>query len=364
MAEKKKEQPTDYLAVIRNDIKTKEFKNIYVLYGKEVFLINNYKQALIKNILGVDDLTELDGNLNYNYYGDAQYELSSVRETANNMPFFAERRLIVIEDVDVFGPQGKGLDKILKTETLDSTYYIIVLRFYDETVKDSKLIDTSNAVYKVCAEKGVVALFPYQSEDSVKRWIASTADKAGKKVTNGAGEELIRRVGVSMQMLSTELEKLISYKADDDTITLDDVKEISQIKLSDKVFDMIGAMASKNQNRALALYGDLVGLQVKPAKILKLLVDHYTVMLTVKQLYDKGEMTRADIASRVKKPPFAVDKYISQGAKYTIKEIMQILDDIAQTTIDQRTGLMKEQLSLELIIVKYSTVNSGYGTWR
>ena len=38
-----------------------------------------------------------------------------------------------------------------------------------------------------------------------------------------------------MQMLSTELEKLISYKADDDTITLDDVKEISQIKLSDKV---------------------------------------------------------------------------------------------------------------------------------
>ena len=66
-------------------------------------------------------------------------------------------------------------DKILKTETLDSTYYIIVLRYYDETVKDSKLIDTSNAVYKVCAEKGVVALFPYQSEDSVKRWIASTA---------------------------------------------------------------------------------------------------------------------------------------------------------------------------------------------
>ena len=48
MAEKKKEQQTDYLAVIRNDIKTKEFKNIYVLYGKEVFLINNYKQALIK----------------------------------------------------------------------------------------------------------------------------------------------------------------------------------------------------------------------------------------------------------------------------------------------------------------------------
>ena len=39
-----------------------------------------------------------------------------------------KRRLIVIEDVDVFGPQGKGLDKILKTETLDSTYYIIVLR--------------------------------------------------------------------------------------------------------------------------------------------------------------------------------------------------------------------------------------------
>ena len=55
---KEKEQQTDYLAVIRNDIKTKEFKNIYVLYGKEVFLINNYKQALIKNILGVDDLTE------------------------------------------------------------------------------------------------------------------------------------------------------------------------------------------------------------------------------------------------------------------------------------------------------------------
>ena len=160
------------------------------------------------------------------------------------------------------------------------------------------MIDTSNAVYKVCAEKGVVALFPYQSEDSVKGGLPSTAAASGNlKVTNGAGEELIRRVGVSMQMLSTELEKLISYKADDDTITLDDVKEISQIKLSDKVFDMIGAMASKNQNRALALYGDLVGLQVKPAKILKLLVDHYTVMLTVKQLYDKGEMTRADIAS-------------------------------------------------------------------
>ena len=142
---------------------------------------------------------------------------------------------------------------------------------------------------------------------------------------------------------------------------MDDVKEISQIKLSDKVFDMIAAMASKNQAKALALYGDLVGLQVKPAKILKLLVDHYTTMLTVKQLYDKREMSKADIAARVKKQPFIVDKYIAQGSKYTIKEIMGILDDVAKCTIDQRTGLMKEQLSLELIIVKYSTPNSSYG---
>ena len=76
---------------LNSDIKNKDFKQVYLLTGDETFLLRSYKKRLKAAIVGDDDM-------NYSYYEGKDIDISAVIDTAETMPFFAERKLIIIEN--------------------------------------------------------------------------------------------------------------------------------------------------------------------------------------------------------------------------------------------------------------------------
>ena len=84
------------MKMIENDINNNELKQTYLLYGEERYLIRQYKDKLKKAIMGDGD------SMNLSEFEGKDIEQKEIIDIAETMPFFAERRLIVVENSGFF----------------------------------------------------------------------------------------------------------------------------------------------------------------------------------------------------------------------------------------------------------------------
>lgn len=92
---------------LNKDIKEHTFKPIYLLFGEEAFLKNSYKNRLKEAILGED-------TMNYARFEGKGLDVDELIRLADTMPFFAEQRLILVEDSGFFKSASEALVKYLQ----------------------------------------------------------------------------------------------------------------------------------------------------------------------------------------------------------------------------------------------------------
>ena len=150
-----------------------------------------------------------------------------------------------------------------------------------------------------------------------------------------------------------ELEKLICYCMEKESITEEDVAVICSEQTENKIFDMINAMAEKKQKKAMELYYDLLALKEPPMRILFLLVRQYRMLFHVKALANQG-YGRKEIASKAGLHPFVAGKNMEQAKRFKMGQLRRVMEEGAQLEQDVKTGLLTDNLAVELFIVKQS----------
>ncbi|MDE7207178.1 MAG: DNA polymerase III subunit delta, partial [Lachnospiraceae bacterium] len=81
---------------IAQDIKSGQFSNIYLLYGEEAYLRRQYRDNLRKALVPEED------TMNCTIYSGKDINVNEMIDMAGTMPFFAERRVIVVENSGLF----------------------------------------------------------------------------------------------------------------------------------------------------------------------------------------------------------------------------------------------------------------------
>lgn len=320
---------------IKEHIKAHQFKPVYLLYGAEGYLKKLYRDKLVAAILNGAD------QMNYSHYDGKGIDVSEVIGMAETLPFFSEKRVIVIENSGFFKVQNELAD-YLKTMP-DTTHMIFV---EDE-------VDKRNRLYKAVKDIGNISEMNGMDEQNMKLWAASILQKDKKKITSDTLTYLFNKIGMDMQNVQTELEKLVCYAYDRDIITIEDIEEVCTTQIQSKIFAMIDAIGMKQSRKAFDLYADLLALREKPMTILYLITRQFNILLQVKELsamnFDKNT-----IASKAGIPPFAVQKSVAQAKNFTKSTLKEALEFSADVEEQVKTGRLSEKLGVELLIVKYS----------
>lgn len=328
---------------IQADIKSGNFKQAYLLYGEEAYLKQQYKQNLIKAL-------NADGDtMNFSHYEGKGVDIKQLIDLCETMPFFADRRVILLEDTGFFKNKCEELADYMK-ELPD---YLCLVFAESE-------VDKRNRMYKAVKACGTIAEFARQDEKTLMRWAAGLLGKAGKKITQRDMELLLTKTGTDMGNLRMELEKLICYTEGRDVVTAEDIEEICTTQTTNRIFDMVRAVTEKNQKRALDLYYDLLTLKEPPMRILFLLAKQYRQLLQVKQFAEAG-LAQQEMASKLGVPSFAVRNIASCARAYTISELEQAIKDFVDAEESVKTGRLEDKLSVELLIIKYSSKVSNAG---
>ena len=320
---------------INEDIKNQSFSHIYLLYGEEAYLRKQYTERLREAMCTKDD------QMNNHFYDGKDINIGEIIDLAETLPFLAERRVIFISNSGLFKSGGEQMAEYLSSPN-ESTYFVFT---ESEVDKRSKL-------YKSVQSKGYISEFATQDENTLKRWVGTTLAKEGKQIRESVVELFLNKTGTDMENIHSELEKLICYCIDKTEITADDVNEICTTRVSNHIFDMTEAIAEGNTTKALNLYYDLLALKEPPMRILFLIARQYNILLQVKNMKNKGYDNKA-IASKVSLPPFVINKYISQAARFKTSQLVSAVNACVQAEEDIKTGKLNDMMSVEIIILNH-----------
>lgn len=319
------------------DIKKHTFQPVYLLYGEEPYLKQQYKKKLVDAILPGGD------TMNLTIYRGKGIEARSVIDQAETMPFFAEKRLILIEDSGFFKSGGQELVDYMK-EISPQTCIVFV----------EEEVDKRGKLYKAVKSAGRVVEFTRQDERSLSRWILGMMKREKKQITEATLHLFMEMAGNDMGNIQMELEKLFCYTMGRDEITPKDVETICVARMENKIFEMVRAIAEKQQKKALELYYDLLALKEPPMRILFLIARQFNQLLQVKELKNQGYDQRG-IADRMKLQGFIVRNLTGQAGHFSYEELEAAVRECVEVEEAVKTGLLNDQMSVELLIVKFST---------
>ena len=317
---------------IESDLKSGRFKQIYLLYGVESYLVRYYKHQLVRRILGEAD------EMNFSRFEGRNVEEADIVEAVNTLPFFADCRVILVEATGFFDRKCEKLCALC--DDIPDTSFLI---FAEEKV------DKRKALYKKVAKVGGIEEMKRPDERYLANWMMSRVRRAGLNMTRPAWNEFLMRTNDSMDNMSNEMDKLIAYCKDKEVIEKEDVDAICLNWLEGRIVE---ALASRDGRRAFALYRDMLMLREDPLHILYVLRSQFLRLMLLKEMDLRHEGDQA-ITERIGIPKYYLGKNRHLANNFTPLQLRNAVIDAGSLEADMKTGRIPMPIAVELLMTKY-----------
>ncbi|MCR5128975.1 MAG: DNA polymerase III subunit delta [Lachnospiraceae bacterium] len=321
---------------VAEDLKNKELKNIYLLYGEEAFLKQQNMNWLLKYLMPEDD------GMNFARFDGKKAEVEAIIDFADTMPLFADHRVVLVTDSGFFKNGNAELNDYIK-HLPETTYLIFV----------EKEASGVTALFKTVKELGRVVAYNEMTEDEIRMQVLRILKREGKQMRGSTFSYLLMKTGTDMMNIASELEKLICYTLGREEITAEDIDAVTTARIEEHVFVLTNAIAEKKQKKALDSYYEMLSLNAKPMGIISLLAGQFNRMLRVKDLRSIG-MDQKQIETKLKMKAFAVQENGRLASRFSMEELKEAIEDCVRAEEAIKTGRMSDRLSVETLIIKHS----------
>lgn len=323
------------MKVLNQHIKSGEFKPAYLIYGPEDYLRKQYRDKMKEAIIGQD-------KMNYSYFEGKNISVKELIDIGETLPFFSERRLIVVENSGFFSSSQEELAAYIK-EMPETTCFIFV----------EKDVDKRNKLYKAVISLGYGANMAAPDGRMIMRWIEGLLKAEGRMMSEYTMRHFLERIDTDMENIRRELEKLVFYTDGQTEIYPEDIDAVCTVHTESQVFDMVKAVADKKQAEALQLYYDLIALKEAPMRILYWITRQFNQLYQMKELLGKGYPDHV-VAERMGIRDFIVRKNKALCNNFTLEELRRAVERCVEGEEAVKTGKLNDQMAVELLIMQFS----------
>jgi DNA polymerase III, delta subunit len=337
------------LDILKEDIKNKKIRKLYLFYGPEEFLKRFYTDS-IEKILLTDDLKALN-----RVVFEGKIEVNAIIDNCETMPVFSDRKVVIVRNSGLFKPQKKAgsEEKKSKPKKDDISDFLadlpphVCLIFYENEVdKRVKVID-------VIKKQGLVVEFAYQKPEELVRWVVKKLKASGKEIDMATAAQLVENSEQGMTEILNEVEKLTSYLGDKQRVTMQEIEKVCTKSIKSRVFDLTDAIAAKNTRKAMMLLNDMVILKEPIPKIMFMIARQFRQILQVKLLHESGA-SNGEIASKLGMMPFIVGKVIKQAESFPASDLKKAMETCLELDLAVKTGRLEDRIAAELLIIGFS----------
>lgn len=319
--------------------------NIITIYGEVPELIEKKSTEVIEKYL---DTPKDDFNfVKYNLY---ESDLSPIIEEALTMPFFSDKKAVLVQNAYVFTGEkapkdvNHNIDQLMEfIEKYDGESMIIFEVYHSKLDERKKLV-------KSLKKHAQLKKIEQMSEDEIKNWIKNELHGNYKDIKQDALHLFIELTGINFNIVKQEIEKLILFLGDRPTINKQDVQQIVNRSLEQNVFLLTEYIQKNNKAKAIRLVKDLIAMKEEPIKLLALITSNYRLFYQSKILSQKG-YSGQQIAKTINVHPYRVKLALNQARHYQLEGLLNIIDNCAETDYKLKSSYMDKHLILELFIL-------------
>ena len=148
--------------------------------------------------------------------------------------------------------------------------------------------------------------------------------------------------------LENDIKKIIAYN-ETGNISVQDIDQTLKGDLDKFAFDFLDAVTSGRKDNAFRILNNILGNGGEVFSILGLLVNQFELILETKEM---SEFTRDSVkmAETLKMNPYRVKKALAYADKLDKKKIQSTLSQLYEIDRNIKTGMMEQNLALELLI--------------
>lgn len=322
---------------IDSEIEQQAFKRIYLLFGKEHYLLKDNRERLLK-ALGVTDRKDM----NFTLLSEKDFNVPTLISDSDTLPFFADRRVILVEESGYFKGNKKEKDRLVKyiPDIPETTVIVFV----------ESEVDKRDKLYKAVAKNGTAEEFVIGDQNEMFRWIGGRLIADGIQMRHDAWNEFYLRCGSSMDLMDAEYQKLSAYCWEKKQIEKSDVEAICANASETKIFALSDAISERNAARVFDVYHDMLRQNEKAPGILAL------IQRQLMQLYDLKLMDRDGVSFADKKKKlgisydFIIRKLETYQKRFKEDELRRLLRKAADYEEDFKSGRIEDSIAVELLL--------------
>ena len=333
----------DYIKLNEN-IRRKNFKNIYLFNVKEDYIAKKMLESLKNNLLS----KEYEA-FNYSVFDDKKIDINKVIELCETLPMLDNYRMVFIKSESI---TNKDISKKFSDYIKDIPKTTVVVIW----IKGS--LDKRTALYKTIKKYGDIVDFDKFKAYALESWVRKKLKENNIILTNDAVGYFIESSGylvdeskVDLGYFEGEIKKLSSINKE--KIDIDEIKKIISVNIQDEIFKLTDALRDKNSDYAFKLLHNLKYNDVKFMQILGVVVRNFENMYICKQYIKKGK-TENDIVKDYSLHPYAVKMANISSKKYSLNEIHVFLDLCLDLDYKIKIGEISEKDAGIILVEKIS----------
>ncbi|MBE6185072.1 DNA polymerase III subunit delta [Heyndrickxia ginsengihumi] len=327
-------------------IERQQFSPLYLLYGKEDYLIQETKQKLINKVLTPEEM-----DFNYASYDLEETPIEVAVEDAETFPFMGEKRLVFVHNpyfLTTEKPKQKVDHHIEALEAYiqaPAPYTIFVL------IGTYEKLDERKKITKLLKKHAEVGQANQLNDNDLKSWIVDRANEHGFRIGKEATEMLIELSGTNLNSLANEIDKLCLFATGEKEITLQMVEQLTARSLEQNIFKLVEKVVQRRIDEALRIYYDLLKQNEEPIKLLAVLANQFRLIYQTKELARRG-YGQQQIASHLKVHPFRVKLAAGQAKLFSEEELNHIMFLLAESDYKMKTSGLRKEMIIEMFLFR------------
>lgn len=336
-------------------IRDKQYASVYVLYGEESFLKEEFITFARKEMV---DPAYLDFNLSE--YDCMEQSLPDILQDAETFPFMAEHRLVVAHNAFFLTgakPSGQIKQEIapqVLAGYLDNPPPFSTVIF---TVASEKLDERKKIVKTLQQTAAMISFAPLKDTD-LYAWIERRAKKYDAEIEREDAAKLVARCGSELRLLDRELEKLALYAGKEAMIDERAIELLASRTLEHDVFALVEAVVAGRLAEAFRILYDHMKTGEEPIKLMALFARQIRLLLSCKIWAPRG-YSQQQLAGMLKVHPFAVKKAMEQSRHFDERALRKLLVICAEEDFRMKSGRIDKQLAVELFITKVAELKQN-----
>ncbi|HCJ66586.1 MAG TPA: DNA polymerase III subunit delta [Elusimicrobia bacterium] len=317
-------------------LKENKISPVYLFSGEENYLKQEALKKIERTLLNAENK-----ELNYNSYSASDIPPKVIIDTLATVPFLAEKRLIVVENIDDW--KEKDEQQIINYLDKPSLNSCLVLT--------NRRVDSKNLLHTKINQVGLIVNCKNLNEGEILFWIRKRFSSEEKTISTPAAQLLLELTGNNLSNLNNEIDKICLYNKEKREINEKIVFSLSAEGRIYQINELAKILYENKLEQTLKILNNLFIENERPEIILGAIsrrIRQFIYALSFKE----QELSDEEISTKLRIYKSYDPLFFKQVRKFDKKILVRFLEYCQQADYEMKTGKKTAQIALENLIFR------------